>query len=86
MMNDPNGYAERVQRVVCYLAEHLDDALNSEVLAFRPITSTIFTARYDALRSSQPRRLFPCNCGRNSASTTAVQIGHVGTPPTSPVL
>lgn len=33
MMNDPNGYAERVQRVVDYLAEHLDEALNFEALA-----------------------------------------------------
>jgi AraC family transcriptional regulator len=32
-MNDPSGYAERVQRVVDYLAEHLDEALNFETLA-----------------------------------------------------
>jgi AraC family transcriptional regulator len=32
-MNDPNRYAERVQRVVDYLAEHLDDALDLEALA-----------------------------------------------------
>ncbi|MGA2877706.1 MAG: GyrI-like domain-containing protein [Bryobacteraceae bacterium] len=32
-MNDPNGYAERVQRVVDYLAEHLDEALDLEALA-----------------------------------------------------
>ncbi len=32
-MNDPNGYAERVQRVVDYLAEHLDGALDLEALA-----------------------------------------------------
>src|SRR5579863_10290009 len=32
-MNDPNGYAERVQRVVDYLAEHLDESLDLEVLA-----------------------------------------------------
>jgi transcriptional regulator GlxA family with amidase domain len=48
-MNDPNGYADRVQRVVDYLAEHLDEALDLEALArvacFRPITSTAFTAR-----------------------------------------
>jgi AraC family transcriptional regulator len=32
-MNDPNGYAERVQRVVDYLAEHLDEGLHLESLA-----------------------------------------------------
>ena len=32
-MNDPNGYAERVQRVVDYLAEHLDEALDLGALA-----------------------------------------------------
>src|ERR1700749_3923337 len=32
-MNDPHGYAERVQRVVDHLAEHLDDALDLEALA-----------------------------------------------------
>jgi AraC family transcriptional regulator len=32
-MNDPNGYAERVQRVVNYLAEHLDEALDLDALA-----------------------------------------------------
>ena len=32
-MNDPNDYAERVQRVVDFLAEHLDDALDLESLA-----------------------------------------------------
>jgi transcriptional regulator GlxA family with amidase domain len=32
-MNHPNGYAERVQRVVDYLAEHLDETLDLEVLA-----------------------------------------------------
>ncbi len=32
-MNDPNGYAERVQRVVDYLGEHLDEALDLEALA-----------------------------------------------------
>jgi AraC family transcriptional regulator len=32
-MNDPNGYTERVQRVVDYLAEHLDDALDLETLS-----------------------------------------------------
>jgi AraC family transcriptional regulator len=32
-MNDPNGYAGRVQRVVDYLAEHLDEALDLEALA-----------------------------------------------------
>lgn len=32
-MNDPNGYAERVQRVVDFLAEHLDEELNFEALA-----------------------------------------------------
>jgi AraC family transcriptional regulator len=33
MMNDPNDYAERVQRAAEYLAEHLDEALNFEALA-----------------------------------------------------
>jgi AraC family transcriptional regulator len=32
-MNHPNGYAERVQRVVDYLADHLDEALDLEALA-----------------------------------------------------
>src|SRR5437868_191688 len=32
-MNDPNGYAGRVQRVVDYLAEHLDQALDIAALA-----------------------------------------------------
>jgi AraC family transcriptional regulator len=32
-MRDPNGYAERVQRVVDYLLEHLDEALDLEALA-----------------------------------------------------
>jgi AraC family transcriptional regulator len=32
-MNDPNGYADRIQRVVDHLAEHLDDALDLEALA-----------------------------------------------------
>jgi AraC family transcriptional regulator len=32
-MNDPNGYAGRVQRVVDYLAEHLDEGLDLEALA-----------------------------------------------------
>src|SRR3984885_792668 len=32
-MNDPNGYAERVQRRVDYLAEHLDETLDLEALA-----------------------------------------------------
>jgi AraC family transcriptional regulator len=32
-MNDPNGYADRVQRVVDYLAEHLDKELDLEALA-----------------------------------------------------
>jgi AraC family transcriptional regulator len=32
-MNDPNGYAERVQRVVDYLAEHLDETLDLDALA-----------------------------------------------------
>jgi AraC family transcriptional regulator len=32
-MNGPNGYAERVQRVVDYLAEHLDEILDLEALA-----------------------------------------------------
>jgi AraC family transcriptional regulator len=33
MTNDPNGYAERIQRAANYLAEHLDEALNFEALA-----------------------------------------------------
>ncbi len=33
MTNDPNGYSERIQRVVDYLAGHLDDALHLETLA-----------------------------------------------------
>jgi AraC family transcriptional regulator len=33
MKDDPNRYAARVQRVVDYLAEHLDDALDLETLA-----------------------------------------------------
>ena len=32
-MNHPKGYAERVQRVVDYLAEHLDETLDLEALA-----------------------------------------------------
>jgi len=32
-MNDPTGYTERVQRVVDYLAGHLDEALELETLA-----------------------------------------------------
>jgi AraC family transcriptional regulator len=32
-MNDPNGYAERLQRVVDYLAGHLDETLDLEALA-----------------------------------------------------
>jgi AraC family transcriptional regulator len=32
-MSDRNGYAERVQRVVEYLAEHLDETLDLEALA-----------------------------------------------------
>jgi AraC family transcriptional regulator len=32
-MNDPNGYADRVQRVVDYLAEHLNETLDLEALA-----------------------------------------------------
>jgi AraC family transcriptional regulator len=32
-MNDPNGYADRVQRVVDYLDEHLDKELDIEALA-----------------------------------------------------
>jgi AraC family transcriptional regulator len=32
-MNDPNGYAERLQRVVDYLAEHLDATLDLDTLA-----------------------------------------------------
>jgi hypothetical protein len=32
-MNNANGYAERVQRVVDYLAERLDEALDLEALA-----------------------------------------------------
>jgi AraC family transcriptional regulator len=32
-MNDRNGYGERVQRVVDYLAEHLDESLDLETLA-----------------------------------------------------
>lgn len=32
-MNDTNGYAERLQRVVDYLAGHLDEALDLETLA-----------------------------------------------------
>jgi AraC family transcriptional regulator len=33
MMNDPNRYAERVQRVVDFLAAHLDETLDLETLA-----------------------------------------------------
>ncbi len=33
MTNSPNGYAERIQRVVDYLAEHLDDSLTLEAIA-----------------------------------------------------
>src|SRR5262245_38354273 len=33
MVNDPNSYSERVQRVVDYLAEHLDETLDLETLA-----------------------------------------------------
>jgi hypothetical protein len=32
-MNDPNGYADRVQGIVDYLTEHLDEALDLEALA-----------------------------------------------------
>jgi AraC family transcriptional regulator len=32
-MNDSNGYAERVQRVVDYVAEHLDETLDLDTLA-----------------------------------------------------
>ena len=33
MVNDPNSYSERVQRVVDYMAEHLDETLDLETLA-----------------------------------------------------
>ena len=33
MTNDAKGYSERIQRVVDYLAEHLDETLDLEVLA-----------------------------------------------------
>src|SRR5688572_18326452 len=33
MVNDPNGYSERIQRVVDYLAEHLDKELDLETFA-----------------------------------------------------
>lgn len=33
MLNDPNGYSERIQRVVDYVAGHLDAELNLETLA-----------------------------------------------------
>src|SRR3970040_870372 len=33
MTNDSHGYPERIQRVVDYLAEHLDEALDLETLA-----------------------------------------------------
>jgi transcriptional regulator GlxA family with amidase domain len=33
MMNDPNGYAERIQRAVDRLAEHSDEVLNFAALA-----------------------------------------------------
>jgi AraC family transcriptional regulator len=33
MVNDPNGYSLRIQRVVDYLAEHLDKELDLETLA-----------------------------------------------------
>jgi hypothetical protein len=36
-MNDSNHYAERVQRVVDYLAEHLDDALDLETSVMMPL-------------------------------------------------
>jgi hypothetical protein len=36
-MNDPNGYAERVQRVVDYLAGHLDEALDLETTVMMPL-------------------------------------------------
>ena len=32
-MNDPNDYAKRVQRVVDYVAEHLDETLDLDALA-----------------------------------------------------
>jgi AraC family transcriptional regulator len=32
-MNDPDHYSERIQRVVDYLAEHLDETLDLEILA-----------------------------------------------------
>jgi AraC family transcriptional regulator len=32
-MIDPNGYTERVQRVVDYMASHLDEALDLQALA-----------------------------------------------------
>ena len=33
MVNDPNSYSERIQRVVDYMAEHLDETLDLETLA-----------------------------------------------------
>jgi AraC family transcriptional regulator len=33
MVNDPNGYSARIERVVDYVAEHLDDELDLETLA-----------------------------------------------------
>jgi AraC family transcriptional regulator len=33
-LSDPNGYAERVRRVVKHLAGHLDEALDLEALAW----------------------------------------------------
>ena len=33
MANDPNNYSERIQRVVDYMAEHLDETLDLETLA-----------------------------------------------------
>ena len=36
-MNDPNGYADRVQRVVDHLAEHLDQALDLETAVMMPL-------------------------------------------------
>jgi AraC family transcriptional regulator len=61
-MNDPNGYAERVQRVVHYLAEHLDEALDLEALArvacFSPYHfHRIYRALLDETVSDTVRRL-----------------------------
>ena len=33
MINNPNGYTERIQRVVDYVAGHLDEELDLETLA-----------------------------------------------------